>query len=95
MPALASVDPLGSNGFETATVFGQSRPVEVHIFASEREGAVVANLKRKEHDAIAMADALSEETLAAVRENVIGSSREHNPYIPSARVIVPPFMEAA
>lgn len=75
--------------------FGQSRPVEVHIFASEREGSVVANLKRKEHDAIAMADALSEETLSAVRANVLGSAREHNPYIPAARVIVPPFMEAA
>jgi len=26
-PALVSVDPLGANGFETATVFGKSRPV--------------------------------------------------------------------
>jgi len=75
--------------------FGQKRQVEVHIFASEREGAVVANLKRKEHDAMAMADALSEETLAAVRSNVLGSSRESNPYIPSAKIIVPSFMEAA
>lgn len=75
--------------------FGQHRPVDVHIFASEREGSVVANLKRKEHDAAAMADALSEETLASVRENVLGSTRESNPYIPSARIIVPPFMEAA
>lgn len=75
--------------------FGQKRPVEVHIFASEREGAVVANLKRKEHDAIAMADALSQETLAAVQASVLGSAREHNPYIPAARVIVPPFLETA
>jgi hypothetical protein len=75
--------------------FGQRRQVEVHIFASEREGAVVANLKRKEHDAMAMADALSEETLAAVRSNVLGSSRDSNPYIPSAKIIVPSFMEAA
>lgn len=74
--------------------FGQKRQVNVHIFASEREGAVVANLKRKEHDAMAMADALSQETLAAVQANVLGSAREHNPYIPAARVIVPPFMEA-
>lgn len=75
--------------------FGQKRPVEVHIFASEREGAVVANLKRKEHDAIAMADALSQEMLAALQADVLGSAREHNPYIPSARIIVPSFMEAA
>ena len=75
--------------------FGQRRPVEVHIFASEREGAVVANLKRKEHDAIAMADALSQETLAAVQANVLGSAREHNPYIPAAQVIVPLFLRTA
>ena len=75
--------------------FGQKRPVEVHIFASEREGAVVANLKRKEHDAIAMGEALSQETLASVQESVLGSAREHNPYIPSARIVVPSFMEAA
>lgn len=75
--------------------FGQKRPVEVHIFASEREGAVVANLRRKEADATAMADALSAETLVAVQTSVLGTSRETNPYIPAARVIVPPFMEAA
>lgn len=75
--------------------FGQKRTVDVHILASEREGAVIANLKRKEHDAIAMADALSEETLAAVRQNVLGSGRETNPYIPAAQVIVPSFLEVA
>ncbi len=31
--------------------FGQSRPVDVHVFASEAEGSVVANLARKERDA--------------------------------------------
>ena len=67
----------------------------VALCLDRKTGAVLANIKRKEHDAIAMADALSQETLAAVQANVLGSSREHNPYIPAARVIVPPFMEAA
>ena len=75
--------------------FGQKRPVEVHIFASEREGSVVANLKRKEHDAIAMADALSEATLASVRANVLGVKRESNPYIASAQIVVPDFLRTA
>jgi DNA modification methylase len=61
--------------------FGQKRPVHVHIFASEAEGAVVSNLKRKEQEAKAMSEALSAETLAAVQENVLGSSRETNTYI--------------
>lgn len=75
--------------------FGQKRPVDVHIFASEREGAVVANLRRKEADALAMADALSRETLASVQANVLGMARESNPYNPAERIIVPPFLRAA
>ena len=36
--------------------FGQSRPVNVYLIAAETEGAVVANLKRKEADAARMAE---------------------------------------
>lgn len=60
--------------------FGQKRSVQVHIFASEAEGAVVANLKRKEQEAKEMSEALSAETLAAVQENVFGTTRETNTY---------------
>lgn len=60
--------------------FGQKRPVHVHVFASEAEGAVVANLERKERDALAMGDELSGETAAVVRENVRGQTRTVNEY---------------
>lgn len=36
--------------------FGQTRPVNVHIITAETEGAVVANIKRKEADAMKMAE---------------------------------------
>lgn len=75
--------------------FGQTRPVDVHVFASNQEGAVVANLRRKEQDAKAMADAMSAETLAAVQESVIGFRKDTNIYQPDRRVIVPAFLEAA
>lgn len=75
--------------------FGQTRPVDVHVFSSNQEGAVVANLRRKESDARAMADAMASETLDAVRENVIGRTKETNPYQPKARIVVPSFLEAA
>lgn len=75
--------------------FGQKRPVDVHVFASQQEGAVVANLRRKEHDARSMADAMATETMDAVRENSLGRSKDTNPYNPSARLIVPSFLEAA
>jgi len=72
--------------------FGQKRPVHVHIFASEQEGSVVANLARKEADAKAMAESLSAETLEAVRESVLGFSRETNDYAPSVPMAIPSFL---
>lgn len=74
--------------------FGQIRPVHVHVFASEAEGAVVANLIRKESAAKAMAEAMADETMEAVRSSVLGFSRESNPYDPSARIRIPSFLGA-
>lgn len=72
--------------------FGQKKPVHVHIFASESEGAIVANLKRKEADAIAMADALSAETLQAMRESIGCSTRSTNNYNPKQTLQTPSFL---
>lgn len=75
--------------------FGQAREVHAHIFASEREGAVVANLQRKEREARAMAEALSDETLHAVRAEIIGAKRETNDYRPTSPIHIPSFIGAA
>lgn len=75
--------------------FGQKRPVDVHVFASKAEGAVVDNLRRKERDAAAMAEALSAETRAAVVAEVIGLTRETNSHNASRPVAVPSFLEIA
>ena len=64
--------------------FGQTEPVDVHVFASEAEGAVVKNLARKEADALAMAEELSRETSSVVRDAVGGSVRTVNAYAPGA-----------
>lgn len=72
--------------------FGQKRPVDVHIFASKAEGAIVANLKRKERDAAVMADSLSDETHDAVMSEVRGLERQTNDYNASSRVKVPSFL---
>ena len=73
--------------------FGQAREVEVHIFASDLEGAVVANLQRKERDALAMADALSAETKGAVMEAVTGSNRMTNTYSPKRIAALPAWIK--
>jgi hypothetical protein len=75
--------------------FGQRRPVDVHVFASATEGAVVANLQRKELAAKAMAESLSAETLASVRDEVLGVSRETNDYQPQRGIALPDFLRAA
>lgn len=74
--------------------FGQKRDVHVHIFASKAEGAVVANLRRKEKDALIMAEQLSAETHDAVMQEVIGSTRHTNVYDAEKVVDVPGFMVA-
>ena len=75
--------------------FGQTREVQVHLFSSHIEGAVLANLRRKEADAMAMGEALSRETLAAVRAEVTGSARSTNPYTARTRVAAPAWLKEA
>lgn len=75
--------------------FGQKREVHVHIFSSDAEGAVVANLKRKERDAVRMADELSQETLAAVQSEVKGSKRTVNAYAAAKPMARPTWLRTA
>jgi len=75
--------------------FGQKRSVDVHIFSSEQEGAVVANLRRKEEDAKKMAEALAREVIDSVRLELTGTSKETNEYAANRAVIVPDFLKAA
>lgn len=74
--------------------FGQKREVNVHIFASDLEGAVVANLKRKEADALAMSESLSAETREAVIREVIGTTRTTNIYSAATPLAVPSWLRS-
>lgn len=75
--------------------FGQKRDVHVHIYVGELEGAILRNLKRKESEAIAMAESLSAETRDAVMAEVFGSVRTTNPYNANRRVAIPSFLRSA
>lgn len=72
--------------------FGQARPVDVHIFASKAEGAVLSNIKRKEAEAAEMAEQLSAETHDSVVANVLGLTRETNIYNAAHRVSRPSWL---
>jgi len=72
--------------------FGQKQPVNVFLFVSDIEGAVLRNLQRKEADAKAMFSALSAETSASVRDEVMGQKRQSNDYFPHRSVELPAFL---
>lgn len=74
--------------------FGQSREVQVHLFSSQLEGAVLANLRRKEQDARAMGEALAAETSAAVRAAIQGSRRQTNTYNANRQVKAPAWLRS-
>lgn len=74
--------------------FGQKHPVNVHLFASELEGNVVANLKRKEEDAEKMAQELSIATREMVYQAIRGQARTVNTYQPTKTMTLPDWMQS-
>lgn len=75
--------------------FGQTKPVAVHFIAAETEGAVVANLKRKEADAERMAAAMVMHMADLSAEIVRGAVRERPDYNPQQPVKVPQWLGVA
>ena len=74
--------------------FGQTKPVDVHVFASEVEGSVIKNLERKGKDAMKMAEELSRETGSALRAEVLGSKRGAHPYNANTAMVVPSWVKS-
>ncbi len=72
--------------------FGQTRQVNVTLYASHAEGAVAKNLKEKEAAAREMAQAMKTETAAAVRDELLGQARQTNDYSPKQGIKLPRFM---
>lgn len=72
--------------------FGQTRPVDVHVIRTEADGAIVANMRRKEADAERLAAEMTAHVGDAVRAEVSGSTREWNPYDPSDAMVVPDWI---
>lgn len=75
--------------------FGQQREVAIHLFSSQLEGAVLANLRRKQADAQAMGEALAAETAEAVRAAITGTSRQTNDYNAVRPVKAPAWLRSA
>ena len=72
--------------------FGQTKPVTAHFIASELEGAVVANLRRKEQDADRMAAAMVRHMADLSSLAIRGSVRDRPDYNPTQPIILPEFI---
>lgn len=75
--------------------FGQTKPVNVHFIAAETEGAVVANIRRKEADAERMAAALVRHMSDISAETIRGAVRERPDYDPQQPMIIPDWLKVA
>jgi len=74
--------------------FGQTQEVNAHLVVSALEGEVLANVKRKEAEAKAMAEELSTLTREYVRDETSEAKREHTDYNPKQRVVLPAWLGA-
>lgn len=75
--------------------FGQTKPVNVHFIAAETEGAVVANLRRKEADADRMAASMVLHMADMSAEAVHGTTRVVPDYNPTQPMVLPAFLGEA
>lgn len=75
--------------------FGQAKPVNAHFIAAETEGAVVANLRRKEADAERMAASMVMHMADLSSETVRGMVRDRPDYNPTQPMVLPEFLRAA
>lgn len=75
--------------------FGQEQPVNVHFIAAETEGAVVANIRRKEADAERMAKAMVQHMADLSSQEVRGTVRDRPDYNPTEPVRLPEWIEGS
>jgi hypothetical protein len=74
--------------------FGQQKEVTAHFIAAETEGAVVANLKRKEADADRMAAAMVLHTANITKQVINAGAREKASYDPKIPMQIPTWLTA-
>ncbi len=72
--------------------FGQDKEVYAHFIASELEGAVVNNIKRKEQQAEHMMNMMVKHMADLNADNIRGAIRETASYMPNEKVKIPVWM---
>ena len=74
--------------------FGQKKPVNAHIIISDLEGAVLANIKRKEVDATNMANEMVKHMSDISSKEIHGTKKQTITYKPTQPMRLPAFLNA-
>ena len=72
--------------------FGQTKPVNAHIIISDLEGAVLANIKRKEADALRMAEEMVRNMADISSVEIKGMVKQTIDYKPKKQMKIPAFI---
>jgi len=72
--------------------FGQKRQVNVHIITAETEGAVKANIERKQAQATEMAGKMVDRMREITRAQIVGAKSNTEIYKPSMQMIIPAWI---
>lgn len=75
--------------------FGQENEVNAHIVISLQEGAVKANIERKETDAEKMFDSMVQFTQNILKKEIRATYRETTKYEPMQEIQIPKWLEVA
>lgn len=73
--------------------FGQTKPVNVHIVISAKEGCVKENIERKTRDAEKMQTAMIELTKEITKKELQSTKRITSPYKPDLKILLPQWEE--
>ncbi len=74
--------------------FGQTREVQCHVITSELEGAVVANIERKERDLQRMVAGMVEHMRSEMTANIKATRRQTVDYSPTVTMKLPPWIQS-
>ncbi len=74
--------------------FGQKRQVDVHIITAETEGAVKANIERKQGQANEMAEQMVAHMRSITRRQIVGAASNTETYNPTTPMTIPAWLIA-
>jgi hypothetical protein len=74
--------------------FGQKQSVNVYVVTAETEGAVVANIRRKESQAAILSESMVSHMREMMQQSLRGGGRTKDPYEPKIKMEVPKWLVA-